>query len=146
MVKPPNHSNTMGPWCPRCFPHVPMVLSCHDPQETASSDLWEWHCMHCTHKGMTAGRGMQLVFRSGTQYIFAYSSSADTLTVTLSSEAIALFQSHHVAADELARKAAEWALLQGHTNGRVDLTLKNDELADFYWHFYYCQASGHQSI
>jgi hypothetical protein len=88
---------------------------------------------------MTARQGVHLVFRGGEEYVFAYGSSNGMLTVALSSEAIALFKSHHIGADELARRAAEWALLRGRVSGTVTLGLQHEEFAAFYWYFYHCQ-------
>ena len=84
------------------------------------------------------------MFRGGEEYVFAYGSSNGMLTVALSSEAIALFKSHHIGVDELARRAAEWALLRGHASGTVALGLQHEELAAFYWYFYHCQDTGRQ--
>lgn len=58
------------------------------------------------------------------------------LTVMLSREAIALFKTHHIGAEELARQAAEWSLLLGRPNNMVKLGLRHEELAAFYWYYY----------
>ncbi|HEX2055554.1 MAG TPA: hypothetical protein VHF07_03615 [Nitrospiraceae bacterium] len=68
------------------------------------------------------------------------------LTVALSSEAIALFKSHHIAADELARQAAEWTLLRGSATGTVTLGLQHEELAAFYWYFFHSETIGGKAV
>jgi hypothetical protein len=113
-----------------------MVPSGHDFPSNDCNELLKWHCSHCAHAGMTAKHGIQLVFRSGLEYVFAYGSSTGMLTVMLSSEAIALFKTHHIGADELARRAAEWALLRGRPHSRVNLGLQHEELAALYWYYY----------
>ncbi|HJR76589.1 MAG TPA: hypothetical protein VJ805_06435 [Nitrospiraceae bacterium] len=80
------------------------------------------------------------------EYVFAYGSSRGMLTVVLSTEAIALFKSHDIGADELVRKAAEWALLRGRASGTVTLGLHHEELAAFYWYFYQTQSVDRQPV
>jgi hypothetical protein len=145
-VKPSNHSSQSAPLCPSCSPQVPMVPADHEVGNRNSHELLVWHCSHCAHQGMTAKQGIQLVFRGGEEYVFAYGSSSGMLTVALSSEAIALFKSHHIGADELARRAAEWALLRGRVSGTVTLGLQHEELAAFYWYFYHTQAVDRQAV
>ena len=141
MAKPAKHNRATGPICPSCSSLHPMAQSPDTFRNTDATELLEWYCPYCAHKGMTAKRGIQLVFRAAGEYVFAYAGSKDTLTVTLSSSAIGLFKSHHIGADELAWRAAEWALLRGRTRGT---DLKAEELARFYWYFYYAQPdSGH---
>ena len=113
-----------------------MVPSRHDSQSGDRIELLTWRCSRCAHMGMTARHGIQLVFRSGLGYVFAYGSSNEMLTVMLSSQAIALFKTHHIGADELARRAAAWALLRGRPCSTVNLGLQHEELAAFYWYYY----------
>jgi hypothetical protein len=142
-VTPSLHDSTVAPLCPRCSSHVPMVPSRQDFQSSDGNELLKWHCSHCAHAGMTARQGIQLIFRSGLEYVFAYGSSNGMLTVMLSREAIALFKTHHIGADELARRAAEWWLLLGRPNGMVNLGLRHEEMAAFYW-YYYSQSADSQ--
>ena len=123
-----------------------MVPAAHDLRDRDSNELLVWHCSHCAHQGVTARQGIQLVFRGGEEYVFAYGSSKGMLTVALSSEAIALFKSHHVGADELARRAAEWALLRGRVSGTVTLSLQHEEFAAFYWYFYHSHSIDRQPV
>jgi len=144
MAEPIYHNLTTAPICPSCSSLHPMALSPRNLRNPEIHELLEWHCPHCAHKGMTARRGVQLVFRAADEYVFAYAGSKETLTVTLSSAAIGLFKSHHIGADELAYRAAAWALLRGRTEGTVNL--RAEELAQFYWYFYYAQPDiGHTS-
>ncbi len=136
MTKTAMQRDTAVPKCPCCPSHYPMVPAAQHNRGADSNRLLEWHCTQCAHTGHTPSRKMQLVFRGGFQYVFAYDASGRTLTVVLSSAAIGLFNSHHVGADELAWRAAGWALLRGHINRTVDLGLTSDDLADFYWYFY----------
>lgn len=135
MTKTATQRSITVPKCPCCPARYPMVPATHN-RSADSNRLLEWHCTRCTHTGKTAGPKMHLVFRGGFQYVFAYDVSGLTLTVILSSPAIGLFNSHHIGADELAWKAAEWALLRGQINKAVDLGLKSDDLPNFYWYFY----------
>ena len=139
-MKRSHHDGTVVPFCPTCSPQVPMVQSGHDFQPAGCDELLTWHCSHCAHAGMTARHGIQLVFRSGLKYVFVYGSSSGMLTVVLSSEAVALFKTHHMGADELAKRAADWALLRGRPNSTVNLGLQHEELASFYWYYYDSQS------
>jgi hypothetical protein len=145
-VKHPHHRVEAVPLCPSCSTHAPMAPSAHASSNHGLNELQEWRCPHCTHIGMTARSGMQLVFRGGKEYVFAYGSSNAMLTVALSSEAIALFKSHHMGPDELARQTAEWALLRGSTSGTVTLGLQHEELAAFYWYFFHSQTIRQKAV
>lgn len=140
MVTSSNHAGKTVPLCPRCTPQVPMVRSVDDFRDTDPNELLRWRCSQCAHTGLTARQGIQLVFRGGMEYVFAYGSSSGMLTVALSSEAIALFKSHRIGADELARRAAEWALLRGRASGTETLGFHDEEFAAFYWYFYETHA------
>ena len=146
MVTSSNHASATVPLCPSCTPQVPMVPSTHQFQGADSNELLGWRCSQCAHTGLTARQGIQLVFRGGMEYVFAYGSSSGMLTVALSSEAIGLFKSHHIGADELARKVAEWALLRGCAGGTVTLGLHDEELSAFYWYFNESQTIGRHPV
>jgi len=142
MSEPATQRGTTVPKCPCCPARSPMVPAAQLNQSADPDRLLEWQCTRCAHTGKTAGRKMQLVFRGGFQYVFSYDVSGYPLTIILSSPAIGLFNSHHIGADELAWKAAEWALLRGHIDKAVDLGLTSDDLPTFYWYFYDVQTSG----
>jgi hypothetical protein len=77
----------------------------------------------------TASSKILLVFRCGHEYVFTHG-QIQMLTVTLSTTAITLFDRHNVKADDLAKEAAEWALLNNRMSGIVDLSAESD-LSDF---------------
>ena len=78
----------------------------------------------------TVNERLVLVFRSSEDYIFAVGDSTNTLIVRLSSEAIGLFKSHGIGADDLARLAARWA--HGCRRTSVDLALTGKDFPELY--------------
>jgi hypothetical protein len=72
-----------------------------------------------------------LVFRCGYEYVFTHGETTNTLTVTLSTTAISLFEKCNMTADDLAKQAAEWALSIKRTSGTVDFSTSTDDLSEF---------------
>jgi hypothetical protein len=66
------------------------------------------------------------------------------VTVTLSTPAIDTFQRDELTADDLARHAAEWALLTQRRGAHVDFT-RNDLVSAFRRYFFQEQATARQS-
>jgi hypothetical protein len=121
-----------------------MVLHSAPNRDKKFNDLLQWHCSSCAHIGVTASQGLQLVFRGGQEYIFTFGGSMTTLSVVLTGPAIGLFRTHMIGADELAWRAAEWALLRGRVGGTVRLDLQSYDLADLYLYLYADEVSGHK--
>jgi hypothetical protein len=71
-----------------------------------------------------------LVFRCGGEYVFIDNDTKTMVTVTLSMTAINMFIRENLTPDDLARHAAEWALLTPQSYGGVDLTISED-LSEF---------------
>ncbi len=92
-------------------------------------------CPLCGHRGLRSRDGVVLLFRSGYEFKFSYGPSVQTITIILSSAAVNLWSTHDVMDDHLARVAAEWALLCGHTDKQIHLGLPAAEFADFYLYF-----------
>jgi hypothetical protein len=67
-----------------------------------------------------------LVFRCGAEYVFVDNETRAMMTITLSTTAINIFRREDLAPDDLARRAAEWALLTHDPNSSVDLTVDKD--------------------
>jgi hypothetical protein len=72
-----------------------------------------------------------LVFRGGYEYVFAQGETTDTLTVTLSTAAINMFEKYNVTPDDLAKQAAEWAVSMKRWSGTVDFSAASDDLLEF---------------
>ncbi len=92
-------------------------------------------CTLCGHRGFRSREGVLLLFRGGYEFKFSYGPSIHTITIVLSSAAVNLWGTHDVTDDQLAKIAAEWALLCGHTSKQVHLGIPADEFADFYLYF-----------
>ena len=92
-------------------------------------------CTQCGHRGFRSREGVLLLFRGGLEFKFSYGPSLQTVTVVLSSASVNLWGTHGVNEDQLAKIAAEWALLCGNKIQRVHLGLPAEELADFYLYF-----------
>ncbi|MEP7151873.1 MAG: hypothetical protein ABI856_09205 [Nitrospira sp.] len=71
--------------------------------------------------GMIPSGDVQILFRTAHQYVVAYGPSLSTITVVLTTRALAAYQSHAVCSDEVARLGARWALLSGTRSGTVTL-------------------------
>ena len=92
-------------------------------------------CPICGHRGFRSREGVLLLFRGGYEFKFSYGPSIQTLTIVLSSAAVNLWGTHDVKDDQLAKIAAEWALLCGRTGKQVHLGIPAEEFADFYLYF-----------
>ncbi|MBI4000943.1 MAG: hypothetical protein HY348_04075 [Nitrospira defluvii] len=92
-------------------------------------------CTRCGHRGFRSQEGVILLFRGGYEFKFSYGPSVQTITIVLSSAAVNLWSTHDVTDDQLAKIAAEWALLCGHTSRQVHLGIPAEEFADFYLYF-----------
>jgi hypothetical protein len=104
--------------------------------------LIHWQCSHCSHEGMTAPLGVQLMFRGGQEYVFTYDNSLVTLRILLSSPAVGLFKSHDLGSDVLAVQVAEWAILMGQSTGVVRLFLEDPAFSNFFLYFYQRTEAG----
>ena len=76
-------------------------------------------CTLCRHQGFRSREGVILLFRGGYEFKFSYGPSVQTITIVLSSAAVNLWSTHDVKDDQLAKIAAEWALLCGHMSRQV---------------------------
>ncbi|HNP80359.1 MAG TPA: hypothetical protein PKN47_02765 [Nitrospira sp.] len=76
-------------------------------------------CLRCGHRGLKAGKGLQLLFAGQHEYVFSYGPSLSCLKVVLSSAALNLFRTQGVTPVRLATHMAEWALLKGQVCGTV---------------------------
>ena len=92
-------------------------------------------CTLCGHRGFRSRDGVILLFRGGYEYKFSYGPSIQTLNIVLSSAAVNLWGTHDVSDDQLAKIAAEWALLCGHTSRQIHLGIPAEEFADCYLYF-----------
>lgn len=92
-------------------------------------------CTLCGHRGFRSREGVILLFRGGYEFKFSYGPSIQTISIVLSSAAVNLWSTHDVNDDQLAKIAAEWALLCGHTSRQVHLGIPAEEFADFYLYF-----------
>ena len=80
-----------------------------------------------------------LVFRCGAEYVFVDNETRAMMTVTLSTTAINIFRRETLTPDDLARRAAEWALLTHDEDSSVNLTVDED-LAQFCQHYFSNEA------
>jgi hypothetical protein len=83
-----------------------------------------------------------LVFRGGYEYVFTHGENTEFLSVTLSTTAISLFEKYNVIADDLAKQAAEWALVTKRTSGTVDFDPATDDLSEFCQYYFENQVLG----
>ena len=95
-------------------------------------------CPRCGHRGFRSRDGVILLFRGGYEFKFSYGPSVQTITIVLSSAAVNLWGTHNVHEEQLAKIAAEWALLCGRTGNSVHLGIPAEEFADFY--LYFCKS------
>ncbi|MGD9728145.1 MAG: hypothetical protein AB7G68_20615 [Nitrospiraceae bacterium] len=73
---------------------------------------------------------LTLLFQSGGEYVFVNPETGRMLTVTLSATAINVFRQRDLGPDDLARRAAEWAVFTRQSTGHINLTTDKD-LAPF---------------
>ena len=76
-----------------------------------------------------------LLFRGGYEFKFSYGPSIQTITIVLSSASVNLWGTHDVNEEQLAKMAAEWALLCGRADKQIHLGIPAEEFADFYLYF-----------
>jgi hypothetical protein len=98
-----------------------------------------------THDRKTVERtpalAAQLVFRGELEYVFTHGENGDFVTVTLSTVAIRLFHRSRLTADNLAKQAAEWALLLKPGRKMVDFSHGTSDLSEFS-RYYFANQGG----
>jgi hypothetical protein len=87
----------------------------------------------------TSSSNMLLVFRYGYEYVFIHGETS-MLTVTLSTTAINLFSRYNMESDDLAKQAAEWAVLEGRSSGIVDLGPESEDFSEFCRYYFHHEA------
>lgn len=119
--------------CPinKCAGSLRGEASAYDPR----TGLEPMVCLVCGHRGFRSRDGVILLFRGGYEFKFSYGPSIQTITIVLSSAAVNLWSTHDVKEDQLAKIAAEWALLCGHTGRQIHLGIPAEEFADLYLYF-----------
>jgi hypothetical protein len=85
-----------------------------------------------------------LVFRCGAEYVFVDNETRAMMTITLSTAAINVFRREDLTPDDLARRAAEWALLTHDPDSSVDLTVDED-LSQFCQYYFSSEALAKQA-
>lgn len=95
------------------------------------SGLHHVYCPTCRHMGMVPSGDVQILFCTAHQYVVAYGPSLSTITVVLTTGALAAYQTYALCFDDLAKLVAEWALLSGILSGTVTLTPERQEFLDF---------------
>jgi hypothetical protein len=80
---------------------------------------------------MVAAGGVQLVFRLAHQYVLTYDPFLSTITVVLPPALIAMGQTYGLADEEVAKHAADWALLSGNNSETLTLLPERQEFFDF---------------
>ena len=101
----------------------------------SSTGLEPMVCRHCGHRGFQSREGVMLLFRGGYEFKFSYGPSIQTITIVLSSASVNLWGTHDVNEEQLAKMAAEWALLCGRADKQIHLGIPAEEFADFYLYF-----------
>ena len=126
-------AHTSSPRCPvnKCAGFLRSEASAYDPRRGLELMI----CPTCGHRGFRSREGVLLLFRGGYEFKFSYGPSIQTITIVLSSAAVNLWSTHDVKDDQLAKIAAEWALLCGRTDKQVHLGIPAEEFADFYLYF-----------
>jgi hypothetical protein len=119
--------------CPinKCEGNLNKEVSGYDSR----SGLEPMVCQQCGHRGFQSREGVMLLFRGGYEFKFTYGPSVQTITVVLSSASVNLWGTHDVNEEQLAKLAAEWALLCGRADKQVHLGIPAEEFADFYLYF-----------
>lgn len=125
--------SSTSPRCPinKCAGFLGSKGPAYDPR----TGLEPMVCPVCGHRGFRSRDGVILLFRGGYEFKFSYGPSIRTITIVLSSAAVNLWSTHNVNDDQLAKLAAEWALLCGRTERQVHLGIPAEEFADFYLYF-----------
>lgn len=80
---------------------------------------------------MAAAGRVQLVFRLAHEYVLTNDPYQSAITVVLPAGSIALCQTYGLDAEDLAKQAAEWALLSGNSSDTLTLAPERQEFLDF---------------
>ena len=96
--------------------------------------LETWICSVCGHQGYRSREGVIPLFRGGHEFKFSYGPSTHTITVVPVPHP-STWGTHGVNEEQLAKMAAEWALLCGNIKSAVHLGLPSEEFAEFYLYF-----------
>lgn len=133
---PPPPADASAPYCPinKCSGRLKTEASGYNSR----TGLDVMVCTLCGHRGFRSREGVILLFRGGYEFKFSYGPSIQTISIVLSSAAVNLWGTHDVNDDQLAKIAAEWALLCGHTSRQIHLGIPAEEFADFY--LYFCKT------
>jgi hypothetical protein len=129
----PLPADPSAPCCPtnKCSGRLRPEASGYNPR----TGLELMICTLCGHRGFRSRDGVILIFRGGYEYKFCYGPSIQTISIVLSSAAVNLWGTHGVSDDQLAKIAAEWALLCGHTTRPIHLGIPAEDFADCYLYF-----------
>ncbi len=127
-------ATVMGP------PSSPMGL-CHEKMQQVTrrnteefdpaNGLLYFRCPACSHLGMVAAGGVQLVFQYAHQYVLTYEPYLSTITVLLPARSITRCQTYRLDANALAKHATEWALLSGNNSYTLSLAPEEQQFLDF---------------
>lgn len=122
-----------APMCPLALCHQQMrpATNRFNGGYDSKTGLRYFHCPTCGHTGMVAAGGVQLVFRLAHQYVLTFDPFLSTVTVVLSPRVIAMGQTYGLDAEELAKHAADWALLSGNNFDTLTLIPERQEYLDF---------------
>lgn len=127
-------ATAMGPpSCPMALCHREMqhVTRRNTEEYDPTNGLRYFRCPTCGHIGMVAAGGVQLVFQLAHQYVLTYEPYLSTITVLLPAGSIARCHTYRLDADALAKHAAEWALLSGHSAHTFSLAPGEQQFLDF---------------
>ena len=108
-------------------------------QDTSRSDggqdpvrgLHHVSCLGCGHRGMIPNGDLQILFCTAHQYVVAYGPSLATITVVLTTGALAAYRAYAYCAEEIARLGTRWALLSGTRSGTVRLAPERHDSLGF---------------
>lgn len=122
-----------SPICPLvlCRQEMQLETSRYTAGYDSKTGLCCFRCPACGHIGMVAAGGVQLVFRLAHKYVLTYDPYPSAMTVVLPAHSIALCQTYGFDADELAKQAAEWALLSGNSSDTLTLVPGRQEFLAF---------------
>ena len=133
---PPLASSSDGCQLVRCpVKQCDGLLTASERDYHFRTGLETWVCSVCGHRGYRSREGVIPLFRGGHEFKFSYGPSTHTITVVLSSASVNLWGTHGVNEEQLAKMAAEWALLCGNIKKPVHLGLPSEEFAEFYLYF-----------